>query len=153
MRSSKTEGKTSSVASAVRQVAPSCWNQNVANILFFNFCEQEFVQHGPITIAIDCNGLYLLILKEKWPNYASGLKSASNSDLFWVRRLFNVCVRIFCASNMKILLVYIPPRSKWTSSENMSFFLPKSASSVSRLQAQLAALFKRIYNHIRSAGG
>ena len=27
----------------------------VANILFFNFCEQKFVQHGPITIAIDCN--------------------------------------------------------------------------------------------------
>ena len=29
---------------------------NVANILLLNFCEQKFVQHGPITIAIDCNG-------------------------------------------------------------------------------------------------
>ena len=50
----------------------SCWNQmlpisssswhdnvavllkpNVANILLFNFCEQKFVQHGPIMIAND----------------------------------------------------------------------------------------------------
>ena len=44
---------------------------NVANILLFNFCEQKFVQHGPITIAIDCNGLFLLIFEEKWNNYAS----------------------------------------------------------------------------------
>ena len=37
---------------------------NVANILLFNFCEQKFVQHGPITIAIDCNGLSLLFFEE-----------------------------------------------------------------------------------------
>ena len=30
----------------------------IANILLFNFCEQKFVQHGPITIAIDCNDLF-----------------------------------------------------------------------------------------------
>ena len=30
-----------------------------------------------------------------------------------------------------------PPRSKWASSEKMIFFLPKSASSVSRSQAHL----------------
>ena len=45
---------------------------NVANILLFNFSEQKFVQYGPITIAIDCNGLSLLIFQEKWLNYASG---------------------------------------------------------------------------------
>ena len=72
---------------------------DVVNILLFNFCEQKFVQHGPITIAIDCNGLSLLIFEEKWPNYAAGPISAPNSDSFWVRRLFNVCVRVFCASN------------------------------------------------------
>ena len=38
---------------------------NVANIILFNFCEQKFVQHGPITIAIDCNDLSLLIFKKK----------------------------------------------------------------------------------------
>ena len=43
---------------------------NVVNILLFNFCEQKFVQHGPIKIAIDSNGLFLLIFEEKWPNYA-----------------------------------------------------------------------------------
>ena len=38
---------------------------NVTNILLFNFCEQKFVQHGPITIAIDCGGLSLLIFEVK----------------------------------------------------------------------------------------
>ena len=42
----------------------------------------KFVQHGPITIAIDCSGLFLFIFEEKWPNYASGPKSAPNSDSF-----------------------------------------------------------------------
>ena len=37
----------------------------LSNILLFNFCEQKFVQHGSITIAIDCNGLSLLIFEEK----------------------------------------------------------------------------------------
>ena len=32
---------------------------NIGNILPLNFCEQKFIQHGPITIAIDCNGLSL----------------------------------------------------------------------------------------------
>ena len=74
----------------------------VANILLFNFCEQKFVEHGPITITIDFNGLSLLISEEKCPNSASGPKSAPNSDSFWVRRLFNVCVRVFCADYLTI---------------------------------------------------
>ena len=49
------------------------------NILLFNFCEQKFVQHGPIKIAIDCNGVSLLNFEEKWPNYANGLKFAPDS--------------------------------------------------------------------------
>ena len=80
---------------------------NVANILLFNFCEQKFVQHGSITIAIDYNGLSLLIVEQKWSNYVSGPKSASKRDSFWVCRLFNVCVRVFYAPNAIILLVYI----------------------------------------------
>ena len=42
---------------------------NVANILHFNCSEQKFVQYGPIAIAIDCNGLSLLIFEEKWPKW------------------------------------------------------------------------------------
>ena len=37
--------------------------------------------------------------------YASGSKSAPNSDSFWVHRLFNVYVRVFCAPNATILLI------------------------------------------------
>ena len=32
------------------------------------------------------------------------------------------CVRMFCVPNAAILLVYIPPRSKWASSEKMILF-------------------------------
>ena len=79
---------------------------NVANILLFNFCEQKIVLHFPITIAIDCNGLFLLIFEEKRPNYASGPKSAPNSDSFLVRRLFNVCVG-FSVSKMRQFCLFI----------------------------------------------
>ena len=72
---------------------------NVAYILLFNFCEQKFVQYGPITIAINCKAHFLLIFGEKWPNYASDPKSAPYSDLFWVLRLFNVYVQVFSALN------------------------------------------------------
>ena len=85
---------------------------NVAGILLLNFCEQKFIQHGPIKIAIVCNGLSLFIFEETWHNYASEPKSAPNSDSFWVRRLFNVCVRVFCAPCATILLVYIPTTIK-----------------------------------------
>ena len=71
------------------------WNQT--NIFPFNFCEQKFLQHGPITI-----GLSLPIFEEKWSNYASGPKSAPNSDPFLMRRLFNVCVLVFCVLNIKV---------------------------------------------------
>ena len=77
-----------------------------------NVAKEKFVQHGPITIAIDCNVLTLLIFEEKWPNYASGPKSAPNSYSFWVRRLFNVCVRVFCVPNATILFVNIFVKSK-----------------------------------------
>ena len=80
----------------------------------------------------------LLIFEEKWPNYASGPKSAPNSDLFWVRRLFNVCVHVFCAPNATILLVYLPAKIKMSFTWKDDFFLPKSASSVSRSQVHLA---------------
>ena len=86
---------------------------NVANILLFNFCDQKFVQHGPITIAIDCNGLSLLIFEEKWPNYAAGPKSAPNSGSFWVRRLLNVCMSEFSVPQMlQFCMFTYPPRSK-----------------------------------------
>ena len=81
---------------------------NVANILLFSFCAEKFVQYGPITIAIYCNGLSLLICQEKWPNYASGPKSALNSDSFFLRRLFKVCVRVFMR---QFCLFTYPPRS------------------------------------------
>ena len=107
---------------------------NVANIHLFNFCEQKFIYHGPITIAIDYNGLSLLIFERKWRNYSSGPKSAPNSDSFWVRRLVNVCVQVFCTP-AKIKM------KRW-------FFFPKSASSVSRSQAHLAKRCSSVYTTI-----
>ena len=47
-----------------RKMAKLClWKLNVANIIVFNFYEQKFVQHGPITIPMVCNGISLLIFE------------------------------------------------------------------------------------------
>ena len=147
MRSSKTGLRTLSVTSAVWHPAPSYWNQMLPISSSSIFVNKNVFN---ITIAMDCKGLSLLIIEEKWPNYASGPKSALNSNSFWVRRFFNVCVRVFCAPNTTILFVYIPAKIKMRFIWKDDFFLPKSASSVSRSQAHLA---KRIRNHIRSAEG
>ena len=136
MRSSKTGHKTS----------------NVANILLFNSCKQKFVQHGPITIVIDYNELSLLNLEEKCPNNASGPKSAPNSDSFWMLRLFNVCVRVFCVPNATILLVYIPAKIKMSFIWKDDFFLTKSTSSVSRSVAIFPSVVQ-VYTQPNSFGG
>ena len=102
---------------------------NVGNIFLFNFWEQKFIQHGPITIAIDCNSLSLLIFEAKGLNYASVPKSTTNSDSFWVRRLFNVYVRVFCAPNATILLVYIPAKIKMSFIWKDDFFFAKIVKS------------------------
>ena len=113
---------------------------------------KKIVQHGPITSAIDCNGLSLLIFEEKCTSYVSGPKSAPNSNSFWFRFRFNVCFRVFCAPNGTILFVYIPAKIKMSFNWKYIFFLPKFASSVSRS----FAIFPRIVQaYIRpySSGG
>ena len=85
---------------------------------------KKFVQHGLITIATDCNGHCLLIFKVKWPNYSLGSKLTANSNSFWVCRLFNVWVRVFCAPKCdSFACLHTHPRSKWTSFEKMIFFI------------------------------
>ena len=125
MRSSKAERKNIKCSFGCVARSVVLLKANVANIFLLNFCEQKFVQHGPITIAIDCNGLSLLIFEEKLPNYASVPKSVPNSDSFWVRRLFNVWERVFCAPNATILLVYIPANLKMSFIWKDDFFLYK----------------------------
>ena len=110
MQSSKTGHKTSICSFSCVARSAVLLKPNVANILLFNLCEQKFVQHGPITITIDTIALSLLIFEVICPNYASGTKSSPNSEAFWVRRLFNVCVRVFCAPKAIILLVHIPAK-------------------------------------------
>ena len=48
----------------------------------------------------------------------------------------------------QLCLFRYPPRSKWASFEKMIFFLPKSASSVSRSQAHLAKWCLSVYTTI-----
>ena len=69
-------------------------------------------------------------------------------DSFWMRRLFNVCVRVFCAPNATLLLVYIPAKIKMSCIWKDDIFLPKSASSVSRSLAHLAQHCSSVYTTI-----
>ena len=109
---------------------------NVANILLFHFCEQKCVQHSPITIAINCNGLSLLIFEE-------AIVSPGQNPHQTVTRFG--CVGF---SMLQFCLFTYPPRSKWASSEKMICFLPKSAFSVSRSQAHLAKRISSVYTTI-----
>ena len=84
--------------------------RNVTNILL-NFCEQKFVQHGPITIAIDVNGLFLL---DKNP-HQTVTRFACVGFVMYACGFFVPQMLQFC------LFTY-PPRSKWASSEKTIFF-------------------------------
>ena len=64
-----------------------------------------------------------------------------------VTRLFNLCVRVFCVSNVTVLLVYISAKIKMSFIWKDDCFLPNSASSVSRspvLDDQLASTLEPI---------
>ena len=141
MRSSKTGRKTSSVVRSAVLLKP-----NVANIFLFNFCEQKFIQHGPITIAINCNGFSLLIFEEKLPNYACGPKSAPNSNSFRVRWLFNVCLRVFSAPNATVMLVYIPVKIKMSFIWNDDFFFAKIGIFFKSIAGSLSEAYTQPYS-------
>ena len=117
---------------------------NVANILLLNFCEQKFVQLGPIKIVIDCNGLSLFIFEENLANYASGPKFAPNSDSFRGRRLFNICLLVFCTPKCNNFAC-------WHIRQDQNELHLKrwlSASSVSRSQSHLAQRCSSVYTNI-----
>ena len=99
------------------------WCPNIANILLFNFFEQKFVQHGPMRIALDWNGLFLLIFKEK-----NGPIMPLNQNLHQTVTRFG-CVGFsmhacgFAVPQMRQFCLFpYPPSSKWASSEKMIFF-------------------------------
>ena len=54
---------------------PALLKPNVVHVILFNFWKQKFVEHGTVTLAIDCNGSSLLIFEEKWSNDATVPKS------------------------------------------------------------------------------
>ena len=131
MRFSKTGRKTSSVAAAMWHIAPSCWNQMLPIS-----SSSISVQHVPIAIAIEYNGHSFFIFEEKWYSYASGPKSAPNSDSFRVRRLINVCYWLSVPQRRQNL----PTRQNQNEHNLDNFFLLKTPSSVSWPQVHLVKL-------------
>ena len=126
-------------------------SSSLLKLFHSQFCKKKphniVYKHYNPSVRITPLMLCALIWIHKWRDLQFKVDSERQ---FLVRRLFNVCVRVFCAPNVTIFLVYILAKVK------MSFiwkdnFLPKSASSVSRSQVHSPALFKRIHNHIRSA--
>ena len=94
-------------------VSPSCWNQMLPISSSSIFCEQKFVQHGPITINIDCNDLYLLIFEEKMAQVWFGTKNRTKQWFVLGASVFQcVCVRVVFAPNATTLLVYMPTKAQ-----------------------------------------
>ena len=133
MRASKTRRKTSSVASAVGHLAPSCSNQMLPiSSSCFDFCEPKFVQHGSITIAIDLTASPCSFSNKNDPIIPLDQNPHQIVTRFGcVGFSMRGCGFSVPQTRQYCLFTY-PPRSKWASSEKMIFFLSKSASSVSR---------------------
>ena len=111
---------------------------NVGNILLFNFCEQKFVKHGAITIAIDCFMPSCSFSKKNGPIVVGASAfQCMHADFLYLKCNNFACLHTRQYENELHL-------KRWF------FFLPKSASPISWLQA---LLFKRIHSHIRSAEG
>ena len=89
---------------------------NVVHVILFNFWKPKFVKYWTVMLAIDRNGISLLIFEEKWPNNATVPKSAPNSHSLWAHQFLSDEVWIFRASNATILLIYrielLPKQSK-----------------------------------------
>ena len=121
MRSSKTGRKTSSVASSVWHVAQSCWNQMLPisspSIFVNNNLFNMERQRSPLTVmAFPCSF---------WKKIAELCLWTKIRTKQWL---------VLGASSFQFYLFTCPPRSKWTSSENMIFLRSKNA-----LDGQLAS--------------
>ena len=79
-------------------------------------------------------------------------KSAPNSNSFCVRRLFNVCVRVFCAPNGTILLVYIPAKIKMKFIGKDDFFFAKIGIFCESIAGPLTSIVQA-YTQPYSFGG
>ena len=117
MWSSKTGSKTSSESCVAHSAV--LLKPHIANILLFLLCELKCVQHGPITIAIVCNGLSLLNFEEKLLNYTILLvykPSKIKMSFFWKDDFFFFSkIGIFCKSIAgplpSVVQTYIQPYS------------------------------------------
>ena len=82
---------------------------------------QKFVQHGPITIAVDSN---LLISKKNFPiiildQNPHQTVTCFGCESFWG---FNVCVRVLCVPKATILFVCVPVKIKMSFIYKDDFF-------------------------------
>ena len=118
---------------------------NVANILF-NFCEQKFVQHGPITIAIDCNASSCSFTKQNglWTKIRTKQWFVLGASAFQCMRAGFLCLKcdnFACLSTRQ--------RFIWKND-----FLAKIDIFCKSIAGPLSeALFKRVHNHIHLAKG
>ena len=92
----------------------------------------------------------MLIFEEKWPNYASGPKSAQHS--FWVRQLFNVCVRVFHAPNLTISSVYRAAKIKISFIWKDDFFCQNRQIFYKSIAGRLPSIVQ-VYTQPYSFGG
>lgn len=80
------------------QVPPPCWNQMLPMYSY-----SIFLNKNSFNLARLRNGHSFLILEEKLPNYASGLKSVPNSDSSWMHREY-MRARFLCINATTFVL-------------------------------------------------
>ena len=108
------------------------WNVSNTRILLFNFCEQKFFQHGPITIAVDCNTTFPCSFSRK----NGPIMPLDQNPPQTVTRFgcvgFSMHACGFSVPQMRQFCLFTySPRSKWASSKKMIFFFAKISISKS----------------------
>ena len=127
-------------------VAPSCWNQilPISSSLIFMKKNWFNMARSPLTVTTS-----LCSFLKKNGSIMTLDQSAPNSDSFWVHRVFNVCMRVFCAPNSTILLLYIPKIKMSFIWNDDSFFFAK----IGIFCKSIARPFSEAYTQPYSLGG
>ena len=131
MRSWKTGCKTSSVASAVWHVAPSCWNQMLPisfSSIFGNknsFSMERW--RSPLTVTVSPYSFS----KKNVPIIPLDHNPHQTVTRFWCVG-FSIYACGFSEPQMQqfCLFTYLSPRSKWASFEKMFFFTKIGSSNI-----------------------
>ena len=119
------------------------WRASTTQISsMISICEQKFVQYGAITFAIDCNGLSLLSFEENYPIMPLDQNTHQTMTRFGCVGFLMYACGFLCPKCENFACLHTRQGQNVLHVKRY-FFMPKSASSVRRLQAHFPPFVRR----------